>query len=87
MVRVSDLKVREVVNVLDGKRMGVISDIDVDIEEGRINALIVPGTLRFLGLFGKNDDLIIPWEKIKKIGVDVILVEVSTSTDPKHKRE
>ncbi|MGI6576193.1 MAG: YlmC/YmxH family sporulation protein [bacterium] len=87
MVRVSDLKVREVVNVVDGKRMGVISDIDVDVEEGTISALIVPGAVRVLGLFGKNDDLIIPWEKIRKIGVDVILVEVNTSTELRHKRE
>ncbi len=85
MVRISDLKLREVVNVLDGKRMGVINDIDVDIEEGKIKALIVPGTPRLLGLFGKNDDLVIPWETIKKIGVDVILVEVYTTTEPKHK--
>ncbi|HHW54165.1 MAG: YlmC/YmxH family sporulation protein [bacterium] len=85
MVRISDLKMREVINVLDGKRMGVINDIDVDIEEGRIKALIVPGTPRLLGLFGKNDDLVIPWERIKKIGVDVILVEVFTTTEPKHK--
>ncbi|NLJ34391.1 MAG: YlmC/YmxH family sporulation protein [Firmicutes bacterium] len=84
MVRVSDLKLREVVNVLDGKRMGTINDIDVDVEEGRLNALIVPGTPRLFGLFGKNDDLVIPWEKIKKIGVDVILVEVYTSTEPRH---
>lgn len=60
MVRISDLKMREVVNVLDGKRMGVINDIDVDIEEGRIKALIVPGTPRLLGLFGKTTTWLSP---------------------------
>ncbi|MCL6638293.1 MAG: YlmC/YmxH family sporulation protein [Firmicutes bacterium] len=87
MVKISDLRAREVVNVVDGRRLGLIKDIDIDLEEGRITAIILPGAGnagKFLGFFGKEEEIIVPWEKIKKIGFDVILVEVNNFTDPKH---
>ncbi|HHY60186.1 MAG TPA: YlmC/YmxH family sporulation protein [Clostridia bacterium] len=84
MLRVSDLRMRDVVNIVDGRRLGMIKDIDLDLEEGRIKAIILPGTGRFMGFLSKNDDIIIPWEKIRKLGVDVILVEIPNYTDPKH---
>ncbi|WP_066634819.1 YlmC/YmxH family sporulation protein [Desulfolucanica intricata] len=78
MVKISDLKAREIVNIVDGRRLGVIKDIDIDLEEGRISALILPGVQgKILGFFGREEELIIPWDKIKKIGVDVILVELN----------
>ncbi|MHB1127099.1 MAG: YlmC/YmxH family sporulation protein [Bacillota bacterium] len=84
MVRISDLRLRDVINVIDGRRLGSIKDIDLDLEDGKVKTLILPGNGRFMGLFGKNDDLEIPWEKIRKIGVDVILVELNSFTDPRH---
>lgn len=82
MIKISELRMREVVNVVDGRRLGPIKDIDIDLEAGRIAALILPGQGRFLGLFGKEDELVVPWDKIKKIGLDIILVEV-----PAYRRE
>ncbi|MDO7787994.1 YlmC/YmxH family sporulation protein [Desulforamulus aquiferis] len=76
MIKISDLRIREVVNVIDGRRLGLIKDIDIDLEAGRIAAIILPGQGRFMGLFGKEDELVVPWEKIRKIGMDVILVEL-----------
>ncbi|HWR09575.1 YlmC/YmxH family sporulation protein [Sporomusa sp.] len=70
-----DLKLKEVINVIDGKRMGNITDIEIDVESGRLTAIVVPGVGKFLGLFGRNEDVVIPWDKINKIGMDVILVE------------
>lgn len=84
MLRVSDLRMRDVVNIVDGRRLGMIKDIDLDLEEGRIKSIILPGTGRLMGFLGKNDDIVIPWDKIRKLGVDVILVEVPNYTDPKH---
>lgn len=80
MVKISDLRVREVINVVDGRRLGPIKDIDIDVEEGKINAIILPGQQpRFMGFFGREEEIIIPWEKIVKIGIDVILVDLSFS--------
>lgn len=75
MIKTSDLKLKEVISVIDGKRLGTISDIEIDTDTGRLTALIVPATSRFLGLFGRGEEVVIPWEKITKIGFDVILVQ------------
>lgn len=77
MIKTSELKLREIVNITDGKRLGIIKDLELDLEQGRIEAIIVPGPGKFLGLFGKDNDYIIPWRNIKKIGVDVILVDLT----------
>ncbi|GAB6158892.1 YlmC/YmxH family sporulation protein [Desulfotomaculum varum] len=82
MIKISDLRIREVVNIVDGRRLGMIKDIDIDLEAGRIAAIILPGQGRFLGLFGREDELVVPWEKIKKIGIDTILVEITPYQSP-----
>lgn len=77
MVKISELRNRDVVNVVDGKRLGVICDLDLDLENGRICAIIVPGTSRLFSFIGGGRDYVIPWENIIKIGVDTILVEMA----------
>ncbi len=80
-VRISDLRIREVVNVIDGKRLGFIIDLEVELETGRITAIVVPGS-RWLGIFGREAEWVIPWTRIRKIGTDVILVEMAPYTHP-----
>ena len=63
------------INVNDGKRLGVISDIDLDIENGKIRAIVLPGAGGFMGVIGRKNDLVVPWEKVVKIGIDTILVD------------
>ncbi len=84
MLKTSDLKMKEVINVIDGKRMGNITDIEINVETGRLTAIVVPGLGKFLGLFGRSEDIVIPWDKINKIGTDVILVEAGNSGELKH---
>lgn len=76
MVRVYDIKQKEIINEIDGGRLGYISDVEIDLENGRITKIIVPGKAKFLGVFGRDMEYQIPWEKIKKIGEDIILVEI-----------
>ena len=75
LTKTSELREREVVNVLDGRRLGLASDLEIEVETGKIKAIVVPGPGKFLWLFGKSEDFVIPWDKIIKIGLDVILVE------------
>lgn len=73
--RIEDFRYREVVNVCDGGRLGFVNDVEIDIDTGRVTALIVPGRCRFLGLFWREDDYILPWDSIRRIGGDIVLVE------------
>jgi YlmC/YmxH family sporulation protein len=77
IIKISDLRDREIVNILDGRRLGPIKDIVLDLEKGKINALVLPSLTggRIFGIFGRSDDLVVPWERISRIGVDVVLVE------------
>jgi YlmC/YmxH family sporulation protein len=79
MVKTSELRMKDVINVVDGRRLGLIGDLELDLEQGRVKSVVVPGTSRFLGLFGRDRDTVIDWRQIQKIGQDVILVEVAGS--------
>ena len=74
--RLSDLRYKEVINVISGQRLGFVSDAEMDCTDGRIIALIVPGPARFFGLFGREDDYVLPWECISRLGDDIILIDV-----------
>lgn len=75
-MRIADLRYKEIINVCNGHRLGFVCDVDMDIVTGKINALIVPGPCRFFGLFGREDDFVLPFDCISKIGTDIILVDV-----------
>ena len=72
--RIRDLLAPEVINICDGCRLGFVGDVEVLIPEGRVAALIVPGPCRFFGLFGRGEEYYIPWDCIKQIGDDIILI-------------
>ncbi|RKD34310.1 YlmC/YmxH family sporulation protein [Thermohalobacter berrensis] len=77
MVKTSELKEKEVINIRDGSRLGLISDIEIDLKRGEIKAIVVPGHGNLFSLFNRRGDYIIEWRNIKKIGKDVILVDLS----------
>ena len=72
----TDLHCKEVICVNDGRRLGFISDARIELPEGHIIAIIVPGPCRFLGLWGRKDDFVIPWHCIRRIGPDIVLVDI-----------
>jgi len=72
----TDLHCKEVICVSDGRRLGFISDARIDLPEGHILAIIVPGPCRLLGLWGRKDDYVIPWHCIRRIGPDIVLVDI-----------
>ena len=71
-----DFKHKEVVNITDGKRLGFVQDVNADLETGTITSIIVPGNSKFISMFSANNDIVIPWQNIKCIGDDIILVEI-----------
>ena len=76
MNRSSDFKQKEVVNISDGRRLGFVCDVEIDLEQGKVEAVVLPGVGRLFGLLGKESEFIIPWEKLVKIGEDIILVDL-----------
>ncbi len=76
MISTADLREKEIINILDGRRLGYVADIEINLDKGKIEAIIVPEPGKFLGLFRKESDFVIEWDEIKKIGEDVILVEL-----------
>ena len=72
--RINDIKRKEVVNILDGEKIGYISDIDIDLQSGKLASIIIYGRLRFFGILGKSEDIIISWDKIEVIGEEIVLV-------------
>ena len=72
----SELKCREVINVCTGERYGNVCDLVFDPCAGEIQAIVVPGGTRFFGLLKGREGMPIPFSKIKKLGEDVILVEL-----------
>lgn len=87
MVRISDFQVKDVVNISDGKKLGNISDIDINLNTGKIDAIIISGPGKVLGFFGKEEEVVIPWKNILKIGEDVILVRYKEISDIKYLEE
>lgn len=77
MLNTDKLKNKEVINIFDGKSLGFVSDIEVNLAEGKIAGIIIPTERRFFRWFGNNeDDFIIKWESVKTVGDDVILVDL-----------
>ena len=72
----SELRYKEVIDVHSGFRLGYACDLEFDDREGRVVSLVTPGRPRFFGLLGREDDYILPWDCILRVGTDIILVEI-----------
>lgn len=75
LTRISEFQIKDIVNIADGKKLGNMTDLEINTVTGKIEAIIVSNSSRWLGVFGRDQEIVIPWHKIKKIGADVILVE------------
>jgi YlmC/YmxH family sporulation protein len=84
MFRASELRQKEVINISDGRSVGFVSDVEINFDEGVIEALVIPGGGKMFGLLGRDDEFIIPWNRIKKIGEDIILVDLDERFIRKH---
>jgi len=75
-MRFSELAGKEVISIDEGARLGIISESDlvIDTESGTIRSLIIPNR----GTFLRRRTLVIPFHGIKKIGHDLIIVDLTT---------
>jgi len=76
MVKISELREKEVVNVRDGSIIGIIDDVELDLEAGIVRALVIPSQGKLFSFFSKSQDFVIQWKDIIKIGTDIILIDI-----------
>ncbi len=74
--RVRELQKKEVINLANGKRLGFVYDAEINTQTGLIESLIVPCRNSIFRIFFKYEELVISYEQIKKIGEDIILVNL-----------
>lgn len=75
-MRLSDLQSKDVISIVDGKRIGNIIDIMIEEKTGRIEALVVEPNRFILNVFSNRQEFEVYWPEIEKIGEDVILVKM-----------
>ena len=73
--RFMDFRKKEIIDVKNGVKIGYVDDVVFDTDQAVITSIVVYGRLRFFGLFGREEDMLIPWEDIEIIGEDTILVK------------
>lgn len=74
----SEMRFKEVIDLHSGQRLGYVCDAEIDPVDGRILSLIVPGPGRAGGLLGRDDDYVLPWNLISRLGDDIILVNLES---------
>lgn len=76
LFKVSELNRRDIINVVDGSKLGPVKDIQIDLEKGTVEALVLQGPRR-IWFFAADKDVLVPWEAVKKFGKDAVLVELN----------
>ena len=84
--RVVDMRNKEVINVKTGVRLGCVSDVEIDTKDAKLLAIVIYGRLRWCGLLGREEDIIIKWDDIEIIGEDTILVKHNVGAKRKRRR-
>ncbi|MEW9667688.1 YlmC/YmxH family sporulation protein [Ammoniphilus sp. 3BR4] len=76
-MRYSEFSGKEIIDLDNGERMGMLgqSDLVIHSDSGKIDSIILPVS-SFLGWGKKKNDVIIPWNAIRKVGPDMIIVEL-----------
>ncbi len=75
-MNLSDLQNKDIINIKDGKKVGAIIDVVID-QSGNLEALIVQKSKLLASIFPGKEEFRVKWSQIKKIGEDVILVDVT----------
>ncbi|MGI6751375.1 MAG: YlmC/YmxH family sporulation protein [Anaerovoracaceae bacterium] len=76
MINTQDIRDKEVINIYDGKSLGFVYDIEIDLEKGVVEGIVVPTRRRLLQFVNPQDDHVIRWKDIRRIGADVVLVDL-----------
>ncbi|MEG2457630.1 MAG: YlmC/YmxH family sporulation protein [Bacilli bacterium] len=76
-MRLSELQRKDIVNMVDGKKIGKIIDVEIKENDGTMESLVIEKSRYIKNLFNTEGELLIKFTQIKKFGEDVILVDIS----------
>jgi YlmC/YmxH family sporulation protein len=81
-MRLSELSGKEIVDVKKAERLGVLGQTDLEINEntGQIQALLIPN-VKWFGFKRQGTEVRVPWSHIKKIGNDMIIIDIPDGND------
>ena len=74
-MKLSDLQNKTIINLVDGKELGKIIDVNVG-SDGKIETIVVEKHKFIISFFSSKNEINIYWNQIEKIGEDVILVNI-----------
>ena len=80
MMRISDIMEKEIINVKNGKKLGFITDIDLDVENGKVSSFSITGSSGNFFSRGAEIDTVC-WRDILRIGCDTIIVSIGSNFD------
>lgn len=80
MMRISDIMEKEIINVKNGKKLGFITDIDLDVENGKVSSFSITGSSGNFFSRGAEIDTVF-WRDILRIGCDTIIVSIGSNFD------
>ena len=75
-MRVCELRKKEGINICSGRRLGCIVDVEINVCSGEGEAVIIPGPGKICGLIGTDGENVITFACIRKIGPDIVIVEI-----------
>lgn len=78
MITLTNMQVKEIILVGNGEKIGNIIDLEIDVDNGVITHIVIAMKNKMMGLFGKQEEVIIPWSHIVTVGADVILIKDTT---------
>jgi YlmC/YmxH family sporulation protein len=82
-MRLSDFSGKEVINLGDGARLGVIDDCELtfDSKSGKIENLVLPNRHSLFSFFTDKKGAVITWRAVKRIGDEVVIVDLNNAFD------
>lgn len=76
-MRLSELSAKEMIDLQQGERLGMVGETDFIIHEstGAIESMLL-SSVGFLGLGKKKQEIVIPWRAVRKVGADMLIIEL-----------
>ena len=76
-MKLSELQKKDIINIKDGKKVGKIIDVEFDVNNGYMIHFVIEKAHILRNMFTTNDDVYVKFSQIKKMGEDVILIDIS----------